>query len=351
MNFEHIIQKKDNSITAKIIRAVLTPFSWLYNLAHIIFFIPYKLGIRKLHKASLPIICVGNISMGGTGKTPFVVTLINILKENNYKPVILSRGYNRKNTEQENLLFTPESNLTVEETGDEPQLLMASCQVPIVIGRNRIKSLNLIPKECDIIVLDDGMQYWQLYKDIIIAIQSAKMPFASGQTIPAGDLREPKSGLKRADFIVLTETCSPLWGGKSQETLDYIQNYCPKSFVYKGITAPTNIYSGKEKLSLDYLKNKNVFAFTGIGNPERFIDTLKSLGANVVMSKFYPDHYNYTEADFNELNEIATENNLTITTQKDIVKLPNNNFLWVEIGTNLNNDFKEKLIQKLNEVK
>ena len=347
MNIENVILKKDNSLIAKIIRGFLTPFSWLYIFAHFIFFIPYKLGIRKKFIAPLPVICVGNITVGGTGKTPFVITLTNILKSFGYKPVILSRGYGRKNTEKENILFMPNTALTAKDTGDEPQVLSQALNVPIIVGKNRIKSLQLIPKECNIIILDDGMQYWQLNKDLEIGIASKDRPFGSESVIPSGDLREPKKGLKRCKFIILTSNRNK----QDQNTVDKIQKYCNNSFVYEGYTEPFEISQGNNKYSTDFLKGKNIFAFSGIANPYRFTDTLKSLGANIIYFKKYSDHYNYTENDLNELKELGETCDFIVTTAKDKVKLPKDFPAYsLNIYTHINEDFKNKLKEELNKI-
>lgn len=345
MNIEDIILKKDNSLSAKAIRGLLTPLSWLYILVHIIFFIPYRLGIRKKHTAPLPVISVGNITMGGTGKTPFVITLTNILKSMGYRPVIFSRGYGRENTSQENLLFEPGSSLTAKDTGDEPQILSKALNVPIIIGRSRIKSLKLLNKtNADIIVLDDGMQYWQLKKDIEIGIASLKRPFGSGAVIPSGDLREPKRGLKRCSFIILTSN------GKETDSnsVNTVKAYCPDSFVYQGFTSPYSInYSGKE-YETDFIRNKKVFAFSGIANPDRFISTLRSLGAEITDFQAFPDHHNYTEEDINLINQKAEKAEIIVTTAKDSVKLPKDLIhAVVNIYTDIDSEFKKKLAEKL----
>lgn len=343
MNIEDIILKKDNSIWAKIIRGILIPFSWLYIFVHIIFFIPYKLGIRKQHKAPLPIISVGNITMGGTGKTPFVITLTNILKKLGYKPVIISRGYGRENTREENLLFLPNSELSAKDTGDEPQILSKALNVPIIIGKNRIKSLEYLKNiDANIIILDDGMQYWQLYKDIEINISAYSRPFGSDLVFPAGDLREGKKGLKRCPFIILTSNKK-----EDNTNLELMKKQAPNSHVYLGITKPLNItYNGEEK-DLEFIKDKDILAFSGIGNPERFLHTLKELGANITEFIKFPDHYNYTDNDIKNIQNKTK--NLIVTTEKDFVKLNTTlPFAVVNIYTYIEDDFTNKLQEKLN---
>ena len=313
---------------------------------HFLFFIPYKLGIRKKHKAHIPVICVGNITMGGTGKTPFVITLSNILKGFGYKPVIISRGYGRKSTE--NAVFCPKDKLFAEDTGDEPYLLSKATDLPIVVGKNRIKSIQMSKDlNCDIIILDDGMQYWQLHKDIEIGIASAQKPFGTGKVIPAGDLREPKKGLKRCQFIVLTSH-----NHIDKETIDTVQDYCKNSFIYEGITKPLNITYEDKDYDLNFLKRKKVIGICGIGNPERFKRTLSDLDADILEFITYPDHHNYTEEDINLIKEKTKECDFVVTTAKDRVKLPLDiNLTVVNIYTQIEEDFKEKLIAKLKEFK
>lgn len=343
MKIEDVILKKDNSILAKIIRGILLPFSWLYIFIHIIFFIPYKLGIRKQHKASLPIISVGNITMGGTGKTPFVITLTNIVKKLGYKPVIISRGYGRENTKETNLLFLPNSGLSAKDTGDEPQILSKALNVPIIIGKNRIKSLDYLKDiDANIIILDDGMQYWQLYKDIEINISEYSRPFGSDAVIPAGDLRESKKGLKRCPFIILTSNKT-----ENNTNIEKVKKYSPKSHVYLGITKPLSIIYNKQEQNLDFLKGKDILAFSGIGNPQKFLDTLKELGANVTEFIKFPDHYNYTERDIKNIQNHKAD--LIVTTAKDYVKIDSSlDLAVVNIYTYIEEDFTKKLIEMLN---
>lgn len=345
MNIENVITGKDTSFAAKTITVLLTPLSWLYCFAHFLFFIPYKLGIRKKHRAPIPVISVGNITMGGTGKTPFVITLSEILKDMGYRPAILSRGYGRKNTEKENLLFMPDSDLDTSDTGDEPQILSKALSVPIIIGKNRIKSLSLLKEtEADIIVLDDGMQYWQLHKDIEISVSSLSMPFGTGKTIPAGNLRESKNGLKRCRFIILTSDKKH----EDTETTEKVRKLCRNSFVYQGFTSPSSITYKNENHNTDFIKDKKVFAFSGIANPERFLSSLKSLGADVISFRKYPDHYNYTEKDIKELKDLGKKADITVTTAKDSVKLPKDfDYAVLNIYTEIAEDFRNKLADML----
>lgn len=344
MNIEDIITGKDNSIQAKTIRGILTPFSWLYELAHSVFFIPYRLGIRKKHKAPLPVISVGNITMGGTGKTPFVITLADMLKELGYSPIVISRGYGRKNTSAENLLFMPDSGLSSDETGDEPQVISEAVKVPIIVGRNRIKSLKLLNKDLgDIIILDDGMQYWQLYKDIEIAIASSRRPFGSGRTIPSGDLRESKKGLRRCRFIILTSNGKE----ENRENIDKVKKYCPNSFVFSGHTSPYKITYMDQTYDTDFLANKKIYAFSGIANPHRFLKTLEDMKAETEDFASFPDHYSYTEKDLCNLKEKAG-NRLLVTTAKDSAKLPKDYpAATVHIYTETDSEFKNLIKEML----
>ena len=343
MNFEDIILHNDNSIKAKIIRALLTPFSWLYIFVHILFFIPYKIGIRKKHVAHIPVISVGNITMGGTGKTPFVITLSNILKEFGYKPVIISRGYGRES--KENIVYLPKDNLTVKEAGDEPTLLSKATNLPIIIGKNRIKSIELSKNiDCNIIILDDGMQYWQLYKNIEIGISEAEKPFGTGKVIPAGDLREPPAGLKRCKFIILTKN------QKNKNNIDKIKNYCQDSFVYEGITKPLNINYSDNNYPIDFIKGKKIIGFCGIGNPDRFKNTLLELGAELIEFITFPDHYNYTLEDIDLIKEKTNHCDLVVTTAKDYVKLKSLPIGVVNIYTHINQDFKNKLKEEIEKI-
>ena len=272
--FEGIITKENNSLLAHLIRGILTPLSWIYELAHIIYFIPYKLKIRKKYKAYIPVISVGNITMGGTGKTPFVCTLTNIIKDMGLKPVIISRGYGRKSKKP--YILMPGTQVSTDITGDEPQTLSKALNIPIIIGKNRCVSVEL-SKELnpDIIILDDGMQYWQLEKDIEIVVANAHKPLGGGTTLPAGDLRENKNALKRAQFIILNNSIN-LNKKEQEESIAKIKSITPNSSIFIGTIRPTSISFNNKNFDISTIENKNVTVFSGIANPNRFTETLKT---------------------------------------------------------------------------
>ncbi len=266
-------------------------------------------GIRKIRTVDKPVISIGNVTTGGTGKTPMVIWICKYLGEKGCKPGILTRGYK-----------TVKGKLT-----DEPAILAKGCdKSKVIVNSNRFagaeKAINQY--ECDVIVMDDGFQHRQFGRDVNIVTIDATCPFGYGKMLPAGFLREPVSSLKRADGVVITR-----FDQADAETLqraeDQIRNVNPEAVIAKAIHAPINAGLLKnKKLSLDELREKKIFAFCGIGNPYAFMDMLEEIGLNVIGSKIYNDHHNYTSQDLQELYETARylEVDTILSTQKDWVK-------------------------------
>lgn len=323
-----VISKKEKSFFSGLVLALL-------NILEIIYLVLVNLqrSLIKVKQLPVPVISIGNLVAGGTGKTPTVVWLVALLKEEGLNPAILTRGY-RSTSQKKGLIFTSSelAKLTPELTGDEPYLLAGLLPETVVaVGRDRyqaaLKALAIYP-EIDLFVMDDGFQYLKLKRDLDILLLDATNPFGNGHLIPRGTLREPLAGLKRADLILLTRTAR-----LAPEEIDGIREYLGK---YK--TLPIGIVKEEHSqmwplgqwgqnvppiAASRYLSGKKVAAITGIGNPVQFLVSLESLGAEVGYFKAYPDHYPWkTEEVANlivTLKEWGFED--LIVTGKDGVKL------------------------------
>ena len=292
------------------IKIVLLLLSFLYGLiirSMILFCLidPIRLNCK--------IISIGNITLGGTGKTSLVELIARILKSKGFRIALLSRGYNRR---------------SLDSLGDEPDMLFNALKdVPVIVGKNRIKNSHRAIKEygIDTLILDDAMQQWRIKKDIEIITIDSVLPFGNKHMIPRGILREPLSSLKRADVFILTKTNFSSNLDNLKEALIRIN---PKALVFDSIHMPTSIYfvhKPQELLDIDYIKNKKVALFSGIGDPDSFAKSIINLGADIRLDLRFTDHYNYSQKDLDKIIAVSKENltDIIITTQKDAARINN----------------------------
>lgn len=274
--------------------SALVPF---YRTGH---FLHQTFG--KTYKASKPVICVGNLVAGGSGKTPVVDYIARFLKDSfpEQKHCILSRGYGG---EKKGPAFVDHVHDTPEDVGDEPYML--ALKHPVVISAHRKQGAELIEKNgYDTIIMDDGLQNPSLHKDTSLIVIDGQTGFGNGQMLPAGPLREPlENGLTKANaFIIMGEDKT---GIKAQLPQDIP--------VFQAAIEP--------QFSPD--PNRKYVAFCGLGRPEKFQQSLAQRGTKTVLFKAYPDHFNYTDEDLAYLAATAQElDAMLITTEKDAVKLP-----------------------------
>ena len=279
----------------------------LWPLAQIwIFFTRRRLANGPWVHAQVPVICVGNINAGGTGKTPGVIALIAILSKMGHKPHVISRGYGGTETGP---LKVNECEHNAAMVGDEP--LEIAAFGPCWIARDRVAGTKAaVAAGADVIILDDGFQNPALIKDLSIVVIDAEVGFGNGCVLPAGPLREPLSdGLARAD-VILT-----LGKTNAQENL---------ARRWPEITAVTRWKAELQPLDtgMDWPQSR-VLAFAGIGRPGKFFATLSALGANVVATRDFPDHAPYTDTILRRLKaEADTKSAQLVTTEKDMARLP-----------------------------
>ncbi len=271
---------------------VLFPLGIVYGLVTAL-----RLKLKTTHKVNAKIICVGNLTAGGTGKTPVCLSLAKMLQQNDKNPFFITRGYGGKD---KNTLVTPSHKAM--EVGDEPLLL--SQQAPTVVNPNRYQAaLKAINHGADIIIMDDGFQNPSLYKDISLLVIDGNYGFGNGFCIPAGPLREfISSGLKRADAAIIL--------GEDKHNL-------------ASILKPLPVFKGKVVADCNKITNRNIIAFAGIGHPSKFYQSLEECGFNILQNFDFPDHHFYNEKELLQIIEIAKNKNADIyTTSKDFVKIP-----------------------------
>ena len=320
----------EDSIKSKIKSIILFPLSFLWIL-----FTRFKSSLTKIYKSKLKVVCIGNLTVGGTGKTPYAIYTFKILRELGYNPVFLTRGY--KGTYNGPIEVTKSHKF--KDVGDEALLL--SKIGTTIISKNRSLGAKFIEKhkkKFNVIIMDDGLQNNQLYHDIRFLLIDKNLKFGNEFCLPAGPLRQTvKLGIRGIDRIVLT-------GNNKTNDINLFKTY--------------NIPIIETKIKVinsPKIQNKKLFAFCGLGNPSKFYQTLHENGYKVSFTKSFPDHYNYNYQDINNLILIATKQNLElITTEKDYVKINNKNklihVLSIEMHLNVEDksNLKLFLMEKIN---
>lgn len=316
------------------------------------------------------VVSVGNITVGGTGKTPAVIAIAQEALKRGYYPVILTRGY-KGNVKGPCFVSKGKGPLlSVEEAGDEPFLMSEILKdVPIVKCADRYKggmfaisnqqsaitnSRRLSVNQQFLFILDDGFQHWRLYRDIDILLIDSSNPFGNKKLLPSGILRESLKEIKRANVIVLTKTNTPRQVSGSETLpevlIKEISSYNPKMPIFLSRHEPTCLrtFSGKE-LPVDTLSGKNILGFCGIGNPDSFKNTLTT--ADVQLRDFitFRDHFKYTHKDISRIKAAAMKcgADWIVTTEKDIIRLRGielpENLLSLGIKFGINEKFYDKI--------
>ncbi|MDC1356078.1 tetraacyldisaccharide 4'-kinase [Pseudomonadota bacterium] len=315
-----------NDLIAKLKSFLLFPFSVVWIIVSLI-----KKNFIKRYKSNLKVICVGNLSIGGTGKTPFAIKTFKVLEILGFKPVFLTRGY--KGIEKGPIEVNNVHDY--KDVGDEALLL--SKVGTTVISSNRClgaKYIEGLENKFDVIIMDDGLQNYQLEQDIRILLIDKKLLFGNGFCIPAGPLREStRPGLKKIDAIVFTGD-----NEIKDVNLDLIDNI--------------EIFDADLKVTDNpKIKHFNYLAFCGLANPMKFYNILKENNFKVALTKSFPDHYKYNNKEMKKLRQEAKSKNLKlITTEKDYVKIEDNeniiNVLPIEIKLSTKDEDRFKLFLK-----
>ena len=312
------------------IRFLLIPCSWLYGLIVTIRNRLYAVGVFKARPLPCRVISVGNIVVGGTGKTPAVIALAKHLQNEKVRVAILLRGYKRQSREKVTIVSDGERVCaSLEESGDEAYMLARHLSgVPIVVSRQRYQAGQVALERfgVDVLLLDDGFQHRQLARDVDILTVAAKRPLgSSARLLPAGTLREPPSAFRRADAILLTHT-------DMRHAKEKMKRLAPNALILESVHQPVCLYplaANKDRKDMNILdaakalEGKRILAVCGIGDPDAFVTTLMRCSPENVELLAYPDHYVYTEADFRQMDSVfqTAQADLIVTTQKDEGKL------------------------------
>jgi tetraacyldisaccharide 4'-kinase len=284
----------------------------------------YGRGILKSRSVPCRVVSIGNLTVGGTGKTPAVEVAVQTLAELGHRPAVVSRGYGRSTRGVQIVADVASIHLDPEEAGDEPFLLARRLPgVPVLVGSNRHDAARLAIEKFGVtaVVLDDGFQHRTIGKDLDIVMARAPRPWGNGRLLPAGPLREPLSSLSRADLVVVTG--SP--GADAHEVLEAVSAYAPRVPVLSAVLTPSECWeAGRMRpLRLSELDGKRLVAFAGIASPAAFAETLGATGALVEALLEFADHHWYSTDDVARLDARAEELGVEalITTEKDWVRL------------------------------
>jgi tetraacyldisaccharide 4'-kinase len=280
-------------------RALLTPVSWLYQSGAAL-----RAATSRAYRPAAPVICVGNVTLGGAGKTPVTMAILKRLRERGLEAHALSRGYGGRRTGP--LLVDPEKH-DYRDVGDEPLLLTRVA--PTWVAKSKPAGARAaVARGAKMIVLDDGFQNPTIAKDLSLVLIDAAAGLGNGRVFPAGPLRESaRSAMSRADAVVLVSA------GPDPDLRAAWRNYVP---------------DGAPILEVDIVPEGHgasgeVYAFAGIARPEKFFDTLVRWGAEVIATRSFPDHHPYTNEELKELREAARRQNaLLVTTEKDHIRIP-----------------------------
>ena len=306
---------------AKVLILIFTPFSFVFFVLMSIRRIFFKKNYFKSTSLEVPVISIGNISLGGTGKTPFIIWLIKKIKAQGLNPAVISRGYGGLNSSLTVVSDGKGNVLSSPPASDESVMLSRLFpDVPIVTGTNRILSGEKVTSEfnADVVLIDDGFQYLKLKRNFDFLLFHGNNPFGNGRVFPSGILRESISCSKYADAFLVT-------GKNKEEGARQVADLNLSIPIFKGELVVDNIFCPEKKsnIALEDIKKSDGLAFSGIGNPDSFDHILENSGLSIIEHLKFSDHAPYNERFFSKISRKIQELNpdYVITTEKDIVKL------------------------------
>jgi len=309
--FLSVISGKRRGPLAALLRAFLSAATLLYAFLHGTRRLLYRSGLLRSHKFPVPVVSVGNLTAGGTGKTPLVEFLARWFARKNFRVAVLARGYGRSTAEgpdDEDLISEMELENVVRLAGSDR----------VVQGRRALADYR-----AQLLLLDDGFQHYRIQRGLDIVAIDATAPFSNGRLLPRGLLREPASALRRADLVILTRV-------DQAAPADLAALRARVGPAVETVHKPVHLRSlgNKKRHGLEWLKGRPVCAFCGVGNPDAFRRTLEDLGAEVVLFRPFDDHHAYTPSEIRRLNAEAQEFMVDafVTTEKDATKLKADGF-------------------------
>lgn len=313
---------------------LLIPFSLLYSMITWIRRKLYQFGILSSWRAPIPVIVVGNLSVGGNGKTPLVVSLVEQLQSRRYRVGVVSRGYGGKS---DSYPLIVDDTTTAIQAGDEPILIYERTGVPFAVAPKRSDAVKALINKypLDLIITDDGLQHYALQRDIEIVVIDGRRFFGNGWRLPAGPMRESQTRLNDVDFIVINGDIpsNDLLAGRDNFFTMYLK---PMKAI--------NLVSKEQQ---DLSSFPQICAMAGIAHPQRFFDMLKMLNVDLIKTFAFADHQAFSAT---QLSNLTTDNQILLMTEKDAVKCKSfaqPNWWYLPIDAQINNIFIEMLIKKI----
>lgn len=304
---------------------LLLPVSWLFCLLVLLRYQCYRFGLFRSQRSSVPVVVVGNITVGGTGKTPLVIWMANFLKDQGYRPGIISRGYGGSARSWPQQVRADSDFIVV---GDEAVMIAARTECPMAVGPQRVEVAKLLVEhyEVDVIISDDGLQHYAMQRDIEVAVVDGERRFGNGQCLPAGPLRERPSRLDRVDMIVVNGE-----GERHEHPMSVGNQFA------------VNLVNGETR-DLQQFKGSKVNVLAGVGHPARFFADLTEAGLDIEAHEF-PDHYEYSEDDL-----AFNDGRAVLMTEKDAVKcvrFATQEHWCVPVSVKLGDAFGQRLLMLL----
>lgn len=371
-----VIFGRARGFRATMMRLLLWMLSGVYRAGVATRLRRYRRAAKPQHYLGTQVISIGNLTVGGTGKTPMVEMFARTLHQRGRTPAILSRGYKSKKLNEPQEWHYKDSGMPipaeempkvvsaggeplikVKYAGDEPWMLAKNLPgVSVVVDKNRVKGGSFAVRElnADTLILDDGLQYLDLAHSTDVVLIDQNSPFGTGQMLPRGTLREPARNLSRADYIFITK-CD---GSSNEPLIKKIRKHNRHAEIIECTHRPKhleNLFTGKQ-LSLDTLNDKYIAAISGIAVPQSFEKILKSLGANVEFHRVFSDHHSFEQKDIDRFMRrcVRRDIEMIITTEKDAVRFPRPAeldvpvyFLRIEVDILKGKDVWERLIDRI----
>ncbi len=316
VGFHHrLVEQGAENFLESILLLLLLPISFVYGIGSWVRNLCYDYKLFSSYQSTLPVISVGNLAAGGTGKTPVVDWLVKEFHQQGKHPAIVSRGYAGNFVGDVGIVSSGEGILmTAAECGDEPFLLARrNPDCSVVIAKKRINGIKTLEKSrnVDLIILDDGFQHRAVKRDVDLVLLDSARPFGNGWPLPAGNLREFSRALKRADFLLMTRAgVQKMMGFRDLKVYNSQHHLADIAVSLDGREVPVS-----------QLKNLNFLAFAGIANPESFFISLENIGLLLPKKLSFSDHAEYQNSTLEKLLEESTQVDALITTEKDAVKL------------------------------
>jgi len=312
------LEAKDESLPQRVLRSPLAPIGFLYGLGARMHRASYRLGLRTPRRLACRVVSVGNLVVGGSGKTPLAAWLARSLRERGHRAVLASRGYGRKR--HESVTVVSDGRVLCcdpDLAGDEPLVLSSHAPgVPVLVGRDRgLVGLHAVAMfGAEVLVLDDGFQHHRLESDVDIVAFDGAFGFGNRRVLPRGPLREPPSALGEADAVAIVD------GPLSPDDACLVRRLCPdvRSFEARRRATGVRDLSGGISLPPDTLSGMEIGLIAGLARASGFRRTLEGLGARITAERRFPDHHRYRSRDLEGLRDAAR---VWLTTEKDAVKI------------------------------